>query len=104
MRAVMSAPVRTSNQIWPAAVHAWPPMARAASANAQSPAPQGDLDGLVDALTVMLERIDYFRPESRRTTTLRNVRQLVTKPGWSAKEVQMMRGILTGIERGPRQP
>ncbi len=68
------------------------------------PAPQGDLDGLVDALTVMLERIDYFRPESRRTTTLRNVRQLVTKPGWSAKEVQMMRGILTGIERGPRQP
>ena len=68
------------------------------------PAPQADLDGLVAATEAMLERIDYFQPASRRTVTLRNIRTLLTKPAWSAKEVQMMRGILSGIERGPRQP
>jgi tRNA/rRNA methyltransferase len=67
------------------------------------PAPQGDLEGLIDTTNAMLEHIDYFHPASRKITTLRNIRTLLTKPGWSAKEVQMMRGILRGIERGPRQ-
>ena len=66
------------------------------------PAPQADLEGLVAATNAMLDRIDYFRPTVRRVRTLRNIRQLLTKPGWSAKEIQMMRGILSGIERGPR--
>ncbi len=72
-------------------------------ADLDPPAPQADLEGLVDATNAMLERIDYFRPASRKTVTLRNIRTLLTKPGWSAKEVQMMRGILSGIEKGPRQ-
>lgn len=67
------------------------------------PAPQNDLEGLIATTNSMLEHIDYFQPASRKVTTLRNVRTLLTKAGWSAKEVQMMRGILRGIERGPRQ-
>lgn len=66
------------------------------------PAPQADLEGLIGQTNAALERIDYFRPESRKVTTLRNIRTLLTKPRWTAKEVQMMRGILRGIERGPR--
>ncbi len=67
------------------------------------PAPQSELEGLIEQTNVALERIDYFRPAARRVTTLRNIRTLLTKPGWSAKEVQMMRGMLRGIERGPRR-
>ena len=68
------------------------------------PAPQSDLEGLIDTTNSMLENIEYFRPANRKITTLRNIRTLLTKPRWSAKEVQMMRGILRGIERGPRKP
>jgi tRNA/rRNA methyltransferase len=66
------------------------------------PAPQGDLEGLIETTNMMLEQIDYFRSDTRKTTTLRNIRSLLTKPGWSAREVKMMRGILRGIRRGPR--
>jgi tRNA/rRNA methyltransferase len=66
------------------------------------PAPQGDLEGLIETTNAMLEQIDYFRSDTRKTTTLRNIRSLLTKPGWSAREVKMMRGILRGIRRGPR--
>ena len=69
----------------------------------EPPAPQADLEGLVESTNAMLEKIDYFRPANRKVTTLRNVRTLLTKPRWTAKEVQMMRGILRGIERGPRE-
>ena len=58
---------------------------------------------MIGATNVMLEKIDYFQPESRKVTTLRNIRTLLTKPRWTAKDVQMMRGILRGIERGPRE-
>lgn len=68
------------------------------------PAPQADLEGLVTSTTAMLEEIDYFRSDTRKVTTLRNIRSLLTKPGWSAREVKMMRGILRGIARGPRSP
>lgn len=71
-------------------------------ADLDPPAPQDDLEGLIEATNVMLEKIDYFRPAARKVTTLRNIRTLLTKPRWTAKEVQMMRGILRGIERGPR--
>ncbi|QJQ32702.1 RNA methyltransferase [Sphingomonas lacunae] len=71
-------------------------------ADLDPPAPQTDLEGLIGATNEMLEKIDYFQPESRKVTTLRNIRTLLTKPRWTAKEVQMMRGILRGIERGPR--
>lgn len=67
------------------------------------PAPQGELEALIETTNKMLERIDYFRSDTRRVTTLRNIRSLLTKPGWSAREVKMMRGMLRGIERGPRK-
>ena len=73
-------------------------------ADLDPPAPQAHLEGLIDTANTMLDNIDYFRPANRKVTTLRNIRTLLTKPRWSAKEVQMMRGILRGIQRGPRKP
>jgi tRNA/rRNA methyltransferase len=66
------------------------------------PAPQADLEGLITSTVTMLERVDYFIPPERRTATERSLRTLLTKPAWSAREVQMMRGILGAIEKGPR--
>jgi tRNA/rRNA methyltransferase len=65
----------------------------------EPPAPQEELDRMIDSLTVMLERADYFRPPERTGATMRSLRTLLTKPGWSAREVQMLRGILTALDR-----
>lgn len=66
------------------------------------PAPQEALDGLIDALRLMLEKVAYFHPPSRTGATMRSLRTLMTKPAWTAKEVQMLRGILGAIDAGPR--
>ncbi|MEQ1509980.1 MAG: TrmJ/YjtD family RNA methyltransferase [Sphingopyxis sp.] len=67
------------------------------------PAPQQELDGLIDTVNSMLDEADYFRPPERRQVTMRALRTLFTKPRWSAKEVQMMRGVLRAIKT-PRRP
>ena len=69
----------------------------------EPPAPQDALDGLIEALRLMLDEVAYFRPPSRTTATMRSLRTLMTKPAWTAKEVQMLRGILGAIDDGPRQ-
>lgn len=69
---------------------------------AEPPAPQRDLDGLVEAMRVLLERADYFRPPERTGATMRSLTTLLTKPRWTAREVQMMRGILSAIDN-PRR-
>ncbi len=66
------------------------------------PALQEQLDGMFDMLVEMLGAADYFRPPERKQATLRSLRTLLTKPGWSAKEVQMVRGILRAVSEGPR--
>lgn len=68
------------------------------------PAPQADLDGLIDTVNEMLVTADYFRPPERKQVTLRALRTLFTKPRWSAKEVQMMRGVLRAVKGGRRKP
>ena len=64
----------------------------------EPPAPQIDLDRMIDSLAAMLERADYFRPPERTSATMRSLRTLLTKPAWSAREVQMLRGILAAID------
>ncbi len=66
------------------------------------PAPQEALEGLIDALEDMLDDAGYFHPPHRTVATKRSLRTLLTKPGWTAKEVQMMRGVLTQLRR-PRR-
>jgi tRNA/rRNA methyltransferase len=65
------------------------------------PAPQADLDGLVGHMEAMLDERGYFHPPERKEATQRSLRTLLTKPRWTAKEVQMMRGILTQLKRRP---
>ncbi len=67
------------------------------------PAPQAELEGLIEHFTRLLEPRDYFLPETRAEATRRTLRGLLTKPGWNHLEVRTLRGILSAMEREPRR-
>ena len=67
------------------------------------PAPQEELDGLIDHLETMLDGSGYYFPPDRAPTTRRTLRGLLTKPGWNALEIRTLRGVLSTIERPRRR-
>lgn len=67
------------------------------------PAPQAELDGLIDHLEKMLEPKGYFFPESRAEATRKTLRTVLTKPAWNHLEVRTLRGVLSSLERTPRE-
>ena len=67
------------------------------------PAPQEELDGLIGHFEKLLAPRGYFLPESRADATRRTLRSVLTKPGWNHLEVRTLRGILSTLEREPRQ-
>lgn len=67
------------------------------------PAPQGELDGLIGHFERMLEPKGYFFPESRAEATRKTLRTVLTKPGWNHLEVRTLRGVLSSLERKPRE-
>jgi len=67
------------------------------------PAPQDELDGLIAHLERMLEPKGYFFPEARADATRRTLRGVLTKPGWNHLEVRTLRGVLSSLERTPRE-
>ena len=66
------------------------------------PAPQEELDGMIAHFEALLAPRGYFRPESRAEATRRTLRGLLTKPGWNHFEVRTLRGILSALEKPPR--
>ena len=66
------------------------------------PAPQDELEGLIGHFEKLLEPRGYFLPASRREATARTLRSVLTKPGWNHLEVRTLRGILSTLEREPR--
>jgi len=67
--------------------------------DAEPPADQAALDGMIEQFRHMLDARGYFHPPERTDATLRSLRTLLTKPAWTEKEVQMMRGMLRAIGR-----
>jgi len=67
------------------------------------PAPQEELEGLIEHLNKALESKGFFRPTSRATSTRRTLRSMLTKPGWNHLEVRTMRGILSYLEKPERE-
>lgn len=65
----------------------------------EPPAPQVELDGLIDHLDVMLHHAGFYFPPDKVPTAKRVIRTILTKPGWSAQEVRTLRGVLTAIEK-----
>ena len=67
------------------------------------PAPQEELDGLIDHLEKLLDETGYFFPPDRAPTVKRTLRSLLTKPAWNSQEVRTMRGVLSTVERPRRR-
>jgi len=70
----------------------------------EAPAPHGDLEGLIKQLDDALVEKAYFHPPSRTQATRNTIRTIFTKPGWSAREVKAVRGILRALVAPPRRP
>ena len=65
----------------------------------EPPAPQVELDGLIGHLDAMLGAAGFYFPPDKVPTVKRNIRSILTKPGWNAQEVRTLRGVLTAIEK-----
>jgi tRNA/rRNA methyltransferase len=74
-------------------------LASPTKAEIDPPAPQGELDGLVEQLDAMLDATNYFYPPDRAHIDRRTMRSIMTKPGWSAQEVRTVRGMLRSLNR-----
>ena len=68
------------------------------------PAPQDELDGMIDQLFTLIEPKGYFLPEDRAPATKRTLRNLLTKPGWNSLEIRTLRGVLSSLRRRDRDP
>ncbi len=66
------------------------------------PSTQSELEDMIGHFERLLEAADFYFPEHRSAVTHNNVRTLLTKPGWSTREIRMMRGMLTALEKGRR--
>ena len=61
------------------------------------PASQFELEGLITHLETALEPTGYFFPPDREPTTRRNLRTIITKPGWTAADVSALRGVVSAL-------
>jgi tRNA/rRNA methyltransferase len=63
----------------------------------ETPAPHGEVEGLIGQLEGELEAKGYFHPPSRAQATKNTIRTIFTKTGWSSREVKAIRGIIRAL-------
>jgi len=73
------------------------------SGEMESRAPQAQLEGLIGQLYEALEAADYFHPPDRTPATQNTIRTILTKAGWSSREVQALRGIVRALAEPRRR-
>ncbi|MEA3065006.1 MAG: tRNA/rRNA methyltransferase [Sphingomonadales bacterium] len=70
---------------------------------AEPRATHDQLEGLIGQLDQALEAAGYFHPPDRTPATRNTIRTILTKAGWSNREVQALRGIIRAlVEPRPR--
>jgi tRNA/rRNA methyltransferase len=66
-------------------------------------APHYHLEGLVGQLNEALEAAGYFHPPDRTPATLHTIRTILTRPDWSIREIQALRGIVRALTHPRRR-
>jgi tRNA/rRNA methyltransferase len=75
-------------------------MAATTLVNHDGPAPHEELEGLIGAIDAQLRANGYYNPVPGRAAATRLVvRNLFTRPEYSAGEVRTLRGIVRGLSR-----
>jgi tRNA/rRNA methyltransferase len=77
-------------------------LAQPTAKEAEPPATHAELEGLIGQLDEALVHVGYFHPPERTQVTRNTLRTILTKPGWSNREVQAMRGVIRALRNGPR--
>ena len=65
----------------------------------EEPAPQQELDQLIDHLFGALDGTGYFHPPERTPSTRRTLRSILTRPGWTAAEIRALRGVVSALDK-----
>ena len=63
----------------------------------EPPAPMGELEGLIGQLENDLQQAGYFFPPDRVQATKTTLRTILTKPQWSSREIQALRGVIRAL-------
>jgi tRNA/rRNA methyltransferase len=69
----------------------------------ESPAPHGELEGLIEQLDEALTAKGYYHPPSRTQATKNTLRTIFTKTGWSSREVKAVRGVIRALVNPARR-
>jgi tRNA/rRNA methyltransferase len=72
-------------------------LAQPTAKDAEPPAPHGELEGLIGQLNRELESKGYFHPPSRTQATKNTLRTILTKTGWSSREIKAIRGVIRAL-------
>ncbi|HET9335603.1 MAG TPA: RNA methyltransferase [Sphingomicrobium sp.] len=68
----------------------------------EPPAPMAELEGLIGQLENSLDHAGYFYPPDRVQATKTTLRTILTKPRWSSREIQALRGVIRALGEGGR--
>jgi len=77
-------------------------LAQPPSKDSEPPATHAELEGLIGQLDEALQAAGYFHPPERTQATRNTLRTILTKPAWSNREVQALRGVLRVLSK-PRK-
>ena len=69
----------------------------------EPPASQSEVEGLVGQVDSALDAAGYYFPLDRTEVTRLNLRTMLTKPGWSSREIRAMRGMIRSITKGTKR-
>ena len=69
----------------------------------EPPAAMAELDGLIAQLESSLDDVGYFFPPDRVEATKLTLRTILTKPRWSTREIQALRGVVRALAENRRR-
>jgi tRNA/rRNA methyltransferase len=72
------------------------------SALPQRPAQKDELQGLFDHVEEALDARGYFRPAAKKPKLIENLRSALTRPSFTGSEIQVLRGIISCLDRFTR--
>jgi tRNA/rRNA methyltransferase len=65
--------------------------------DAEPVAPMAELDGMIGQLDAALDHAGYYYPPDKTPSTRNTIRTIMSKPGWSSRELKMVRGMLRAL-------
>ena len=73
------------------------PLSQPTAKEMEPPAKKNELEGLIGQLEAELEEVGYFFPPNRVEATKTTLRTILTKPQWSSREIQALRGVIRAL-------